>query len=113
MQLNLLEQTEVLTVVALVGRLDSPGVDQVEVRFHAALGARRDAIVDLSGVEFLSSLGVRMLIAAAKTLARNGRRLVLVAPQPLVNGALRHTAIDSILPVREELASARALCTSA
>ena len=110
MQLNIIEQSPELILVGLVGRLDTAGVDQVETRFNAALHATRNAIVDLSAVEFLSSMGVRMLLAAAKALARGGRRMVLVAPRPLVEGALRHTAIDEIIPVRADMAGARELC---
>lgn len=109
MQLNLIEETGELTHVALVGRLDTAGVDAVEPRFLATLRKQRHALVDLSAVEFLSSMGVRMLLSAAKVLARAGGRLVLIAPQPLVAGALRHTAMDSIIPVRADMAEARAL----
>lgn len=114
MELKIIEQTDALTHVALLGRLDTRGVDLVENRFNAALvPAGRHAIVDLSGVEFLSSMGVRMLLAVAKALGRSGSRMVLVAPRPLVEGALRHTAIDELVPVRADAASARELCLSA
>lgn len=109
MQLDLIETSDELIHLSLAGRLDTPGVDAVETRFHAALRGRRHALVDLSAVEFLSSMGVRMLLAAAKALARTGGRLVLVAPRPLVEGALRHSAIDALIPVRADLAAARAL----
>ena len=111
MELKVIEQTDVFTHVALVGRLDTPGVDRVESRFNAALfNPRRHALVDLSAVEFLSSMGVRMLLAASKVLSRSGARMVLVAPRPLVEGALRHSAIDELLPVCADLASAREAC---
>jgi len=114
MELQVIEQTAAFTHVALVGRLDTPGVDRVETRFNAALvNPRRHAIVDLSAVEFLSSMGVRMLLAAAKALGRSGTRLVLVAPRPLVEGALRHSAIDELIPVRADLAAAREACLGA
>ena len=113
MELTILEQLPDLTVVALHGRLDTQGVDRVETRFNAALvAARRPAVVDLSDVAFLSSMGVRMLLTAAKALGRQGSKLVLVAPQPLVAGALRHSAIDQILPVCVDLASAKKLCAA-
>jgi len=111
MELKLIEQTDAFTHVALFGRLDTSGVDQIEPRFNAMLvSAHRHAIVDLSAVEFLSSMGVRMLLAAAKALNRSGSRLILVAPRPLVEGALRHSAIDELIPVRADLAAAREAC---
>ena len=110
MELTILEQAPDLNLVALRGRLDTQGVDRIETRFNAALAAgRRHAIVDLSGVEFLSSMGVRMLLAAAKALGRQGAKLILVAPRPLVEGALSHSSLDEILPVCPDLASAKLL----
>lgn len=113
MDLTLVEQASDVTVVALHGRLDTPGVDRVEARFNAALiRPRKHGIVDMSGVEFLSSMGVRMLLAAAKALGRQGGKLVLVAPRPLVQGALRHSAVDELLPVCDDLTGARNLCAA-
>lgn len=111
MEMRVIEEPGAFTHVALTGRLDTPGVDRVESRFNAALvGSHRHAIVDLSGVEFLSSMGVRMLLSVAKALSRSGARMVLVAPRPLVEGALRHSAIDELIPVCAEVSSAREAC---
>ena len=111
MELRVIEQGDAFTHVALSGRLDSAGVDSVESRFNATLaGPRRHAIVDLSAVDFLSSMGVRMLLMMAKLLNRSGARMVLVAPRPLVEGALRHSAVDQLIPVRADVTSAREAC---
>lgn len=110
MELKVIDQGTTITHVALLGRLDTAGVDQIEARFNAALNQRRHTIVDLSGVEFLSSMGVRMLLSAAKMLNRSGSRMVLVAARPLVESALRHSAIDELIPVRADVTSAREAC---
>jgi anti-anti-sigma factor len=110
MQIKHIEHAEDVTRVALKGRLDTPGVDAIEARFNAAILPRaKDAIVDLSEVEFLSSMGVRMLLTAAKGLQRKGARLVPVAAQPLVGEALRHSAIDQVIPVAADSAAATTL----
>jgi anti-sigma B factor antagonist len=97
------------TVVSLSGRLDTLGVESIETSFNAAVVARRvDAIVDLSGVEFLSSMGVRMLLTAAKALQRAGARLVLAAPGPLVDGALRHSSLAQVIRVSPDRDAAAA-----
>ncbi len=62
--------------VVLVGRLDTAGVDVVETRFGAAIVPNgKDTIVDLSGVTFLASMGIRMLISTTRALSRKGGRL--------------------------------------
>lgn len=97
------------TIVSLSGRLDTLGVESIETSFNAAVVARRvDAIVDLSAVEFLSSMGVRMLLTAAKALQRAGARLVLAAPGPLVDGALRHSSLAQVIRVTADRDAAAA-----
>jgi anti-anti-sigma factor len=89
-----------LTCIRLNGRLDSPGVDRVETRFVAALvAAGRSAVVDLSGVSFLASMGIRMLISSGRALNLKGAKMVLFGATSLVQNVLDHVALDQIIPV--------------
>ncbi len=89
-----------LTCIRLNGRLDSPGVDRVETRFTAALvAAGRSAVVDLSGVSFLASMGIRMLISSGRALNLKGAKMVLFGATSLVQSVLDHVALDQIIPV--------------
>lgn len=106
MDFEIVEASPTLTRVALKGRLDTPGVDRIETRFGAALANGGHGVVDLSEVTFLASLGIRMLITAAKSLERRGNRLVLVAPRPLIDQALRHSSVDQIIPVARDFDAA-------
>jgi len=86
--------------LALKGRLDTPGVDSVETRFVASLvPIGKHAIVDLSGVEFIASMGIRMLISVARSLKQRHAAFVLYAAQPLVQETLDHVAISEVIPV--------------
>jgi anti-anti-sigma factor len=89
--------------VALIGRLDTAGVDRIETRVIAVLSHGGDCVIDLAQVTFLASLGVRLLLTVAKLLARKGNRLVLLAPRPLIDQALRHSSIDEIIPVAADM----------
>jgi anti-sigma B factor antagonist len=85
--------------VILSGRLDTAGVDMVGSKFSAGVVAGgRPAMVDLSRVEFLASLGVRMLISAARALALNGGKLVLFAPTAPVMEVIEVMGLDEIIP---------------
>jgi len=102
-------EDEGVVKVGLVGRLDTPGVDAGETRFTAAVcprGAR--TVVDLSGVEFIGSLGLRMFITVARTLSRKNGRLILYAPQPFVAQVLETASLGDIIPVQPDAASALA-----
>lgn len=91
--------------IALNGRLDTPGVGTIETRFAAA-AARKNAVVDLSGVTFLASMGIRMLISAARGLKMSGHKLVLYAPQALVGEVLDNAGLDQIVPIVPDESSA-------
>ena len=96
--------------IALVGRLDTPGVDQIETKFTARLvPAGVSGVVDLSQVDFVGSLAIRMFISVSRALARKQRKLVLYAPQKLVNQVFESVALDTIVPVAADHASALAL----
>lgn len=89
-----------VTRVALSGRLDAMGADRIGVRFTGAIAAHgRNAVVDLSDVTFVASLGLRLLISTARSLHRKGGRMVLFAPVELVRGVLDDAAIDQVIPV--------------
>ena len=100
--------------VRLVGTLDIDGVRAVELKFTASTASRRThAIVDLSQVTFIASLGMGMLVGVARALAAGKHRLVLVAPQPHVATALRTARLESIMPIAADLDAARALVSEA
>jgi anti-anti-sigma factor len=93
--------------VTFVGRLDSPAVERVETRFVASVvPAGRHTAVDLSQVEFIASLGVRMLISAARSLGRKGGRLVLFAPTDTVREVFDHVSLSEIIPIFDNEADA-------
>jgi len=102
------EEEDQITHVTLVGRLDTEGVDEVELEFGGAvMASRRNAIVDFSGVTFLGSLGIRMLIGAARALAYHETKMVVLTPQPHVLEAMESASLDEIIPVAGSAEEAR------
>ena len=96
-----------VTKVTLTGRLDTPGVEDIETRFVASLvPAGKSAIVDLSGVEFVASMGIRMLITVARSLHQRHARLVLYGPQSMVKKTLETVSLSEIIPIVGDQAEA-------
>jgi anti-anti-sigma factor len=86
--------------LVLQGRLDSATVGAVETPFTAALAAaNRSAVLDLRGLDFLSSLGIRLLLSAARVVTRRGGKVVLFGAQPMVAEVLHAMALDGVLPL--------------
>jgi anti-sigma B factor antagonist len=95
--------------VVLQGRLDTVGVDRVEGSVTAAVsGASGDAALDLGRVSFLASMGVRLIIALARSQKARGKRLVLFGAQPAVRATLDMVALDKIIPLLPGRAEAQA-----
>ena len=67
MELKVIKADGDYTHVALCGRLDIDGVTSVEMNFTNVVSAKgKPAIVDMTEVSFIASLGMRMLLSAAK-----------------------------------------------
>ena len=101
--------SEGLVKVKLSGHLDSPGVDRIETRFLASLvPGSFSAIIDLSEVDFVASMGIRMLMSAARSLQPRRASLALYAVQPLVSQVFETVALGKIIPIRATEAEALA-----
>src|SRR5262245_10863737 len=89
-----------LVNVKLTGRLDTPGVDRIELRLTATLvPSGKNAVVDLSDVQLVTSMGIRMFVTLARSLKAKRARIALYAPQALVAETLSNVALGDILPI--------------
>ena len=110
MELNVVERQDELTQVELIGRLDIKSMQGVDVKFHGyTAGAGKPAIVDLSKLEFLASLGLGMLISCAQSLQRKGAKMILLGAQGMVLDTLRTSGLDQAIPMASTLAEAEQL----
>ena len=104
--MHVIEESNGLTHVALEGDLDIEGTNAVQDPFYFHLTSRRKpAIVDLSGVKFIASLGIGMLVRVSQSLRRHGVGMVLLSPARMVDETLRAAHIDQVIPIaatREE-----------
>ena len=98
MEMTISELQDNALKISLHGRLDTPGVDAIETKFTVAAKGR-NALVDLSGVSFVASMGIRMFFSSARVLKAAGCRLILVAPRGMVNEVLENAGVSQIIPV--------------
>lgn len=103
-----------LRVISVSGRLDLQDTEKVEPSFLTLTKTGHQNIaVDLSQVTFLSSVGIRMLIAGGKALKKSGGRMALVmGANTAAIKTLKMTCIDTILPMFETLREAEAALKS-
>jgi anti-anti-sigma factor len=98
--------------VTLNGRLDTAGVDLIEIRFGAVIvPAAKNTVVDISEVTFLASMGIRMLIATTRSLSRKGGKLALYNATPAVREVIETTALTDIIPLASSESEAVSIVT--
>src|SRR5215471_7784486 len=96
-------QSEGQVRVALKGRLDSQTYQQCEQRLDPLLGSStRVFVLDLAELDYLSSMGLRVLMKTTKTLAGHGAKCFLTRLQPPVRAVID---IAKALPAQNIFAS--------
>lgn len=89
-------------VVVLSGEADTTTAALLRETLAAQLGTgARLVTIEVSGLSFLDSASMRVLILAARALRGRHGRLVLARPQPVVARLLEITGADRLLDVRE------------
>lgn len=91
-------QIDHLAVISITGSIDALTADQVTQYFEREFGnGNTRLVVDLSEVDFMSSAGLRALLASLKKSRQSGGDLCLVAPRPDVERILKMSGFTSIL----------------
>ncbi|MBX9773562.1 MAG: STAS domain-containing protein [Xanthobacteraceae bacterium] len=99
MQFIISDEAGATAKIVLVGKLDIAGADVIALALATLAGSKKGLVVDLSGVTFLASIGVRHLVMATKTLTRKGGKLVLVGPTDAVKEVLVTSGVTDLMPI--------------
>ncbi len=79
----------------------------VEVEFvRRCAGEKVCVLVDLSKVNYISSIGIPLLINSAKAIVKNGGKMALLNPQSNIENILELMGIPLIIPVHHDLDAA-------
>jgi anti-anti-sigma factor len=98
-----------IRLIKLIGALDMTGTYSIEIEFvRQCAGENVRVLVDLSKVNYLSSIGIPMLINTAKSVTSRGGKFALLNPQQNVAEVLDIVGIREIIPIFTDLESARA-----
>jgi anti-anti-sigma factor len=97
MQISTLSDDGSTARIALTGKLDIQGADVIAIPLAALSGAKKNVVIDMSGVNFIASIGIRHLVSATKTLSRRGGRLVLLKCTAPVFEILQTSGITSLI----------------
>jgi anti-anti-sigma factor len=84
-------------VIELFGELDAACVDTFREEVQAALADRPRTVIDLSGLDFIDSVGIEVIYRASEQSRANGG-LRLIRGSPNVERTLRLMGLDQSLP---------------
>ena len=107
MEIQYRELDNGIILIKLIGRLDIIGTGEIETKFTGyCAGEKVRVIVELSEVDFLASIGIRLLMLTAKSVASRGGKMVILDPISEVQDVLEITGIPAIIPIYSYLESA-------
>lgn len=93
------QQNDVL-VLALSGRLDVATSPQLGTRLHTAFNrGNRRVVIDLAELEYVSSAGLRVLLAGLDQLEKAKGRLVLCRPSGYTREVLEVAGMETVFPI--------------
>lgn len=83
------EESDGRVVVRLVGRLDTETYAQCEEMLRPILaGDARVLVFDMAELEYMSSMGLRVLMRSTKAMAERGGKCILTRPQPAIRAVI-------------------------
>ncbi|HYW61460.1 MAG TPA: anti-sigma factor antagonist [Xanthobacteraceae bacterium] len=108
MEITILDFGDSGKKVMLTGKLDIVGAQKIELPLATLAGTRSNIVIDMGGVDFIASIGIRQLVMASKAVARGAGKLVLLDPTPLVTDVLVTSGLLDLLPIVRSEDEARA-----
>lgn len=75
--MNITKNTEgKILNIALEGRLDTTTAPQLEAELKQSIGDNNELILDFAKLEYISSAGLRVLLAAQKVMNKQGKMTI-------------------------------------
>jgi anti-sigma B factor antagonist len=100
-------QVNGVDVVVISGRMDAHSSTEAGVNINGLIeGGSRRIVVNLGGLEYISSSGLRVLLSALKQLKKEGGALKLASLQPSVREVFAMAGFDRIFSLFDDEESA-------
>ena len=94
------QQENNITIIKVTGSVDAlTAADLSKVLTTQITDGRTHLVVDLTGVEFMSSAGLRSLLGAVKEARSNGGDLRIISTNPGVDKVLKMSGFNNIAKV--------------
>ena len=101
-----------ILLISLDGRMNLKDIQEFEQSLRALVKGHHAVIIDLSGLDYLYSMGLRSLIKCAQMVQLKCGRLVLMAPSKEVLAVLTASGASTLMPICRNRAEAIAAVRS-
>ncbi|MGD8989930.1 MAG: STAS domain-containing protein [Desulfobacterales bacterium] len=93
-----------VTIIAIEGRMDASNANAAEGEITKALeGEQNRLLFDLSGLEYLSSGGLRVILGAAKEIRRREGKVALAALKEYVYEIFEVSGFTAMIPIKDTI----------
>ena len=107
MKLDYSELDNGIRLIKLNGSLDMNGTYSIEVQFvRYCAGENIRVLVDLAKVNFISSIGIPLLVNTAKSIVSRGGKVILLNPQDNVLKVLEMVGVPEMIPIHTDMRTA-------
>jgi anti-anti-sigma factor len=88
---------EDISIISISGRMDAISSREAEAKLEDLLNVNKTiVIINLEGMDYISSVGLRTLMIALKKQKSNKGQLALIHLQPFVKNIFKITGLDRI-----------------
>ena len=87
-------------VLALEGRLDTTTAPQLENELKVSLYDTKALTLDMEKLEYLSSAGLRVLLAAQKQMQKQGGEMVIINVSEIIMEVFEVTGFVDIITIK-------------
>ena len=93
-------KVDLATILRVNGRLDSTTAQAAQDQFVSCIKCgEKHLVLDCSGLDYISSAGLRALLVAAKQLKPLGGRIVLCSPSDYVREIIELAGFDAFIGI--------------
>ena len=99
-----------IPILVLTGRLNQASADALHAAAMEVAGdeTSKALVVDMGGVDFIASVGIRSLIRPSQALSMRGGKLAVANLNPQISDFFKLTGLDQMFRVYETVADATA-----
>lgn len=102
-----IEWNDDVVIVRMKGEMGLQNADSVERQFLPVVASKpRLAVIDMTNLEFIGSLGLGMLVELQRGVVRNGGEMFITNAQQMIVDVMRRCRLDTVFKLKPSVEDA-------